>query len=185
MREVIDRRLYTGSVGKDKVDVNILQYADDTIFFVEASVENIKAIKAILRAFEMVSGLKINFAKSNFEAIGMPESWKQNAANFLNCCLLTIPFVYLGITIGANSRKCQTWDLIIQKCERRLAKWKQRNISLGGGRVTLIQSILTSIPTYFLSFFKIPRRVVEKLIRIQRNFLWGDCVGEVGNGMPP
>ena len=167
MREAIDRRLYTGFlVGKDKVDVNILQYANNTIFFGEASVENIKAIKAILRAFEMVSGLKINFAKSNFEAIGMPESWKQNAANFLNCCLLTIPFVYLGITIGANSRKCQTWDLIIQKCERRLEKWKQRNISLGGGRVTLIQSILTSIPTYFLSFFKIPRRVVEKLICI-------------------
>ena len=127
--------------------------------------ENIKAIKAILRAFEMVSGLKINFAKSNFGAIGMPESWKQNAANFLNCCLLTIPFVYLGITIGANSRKCQTWDLIIQKCERRLAKWKQRNTSLGR-RVTLIQSILTSIPIYFLSFFKVPRRVVEKLICI-------------------
>ena len=165
MREVIDRRLYTGSVGKDKVDVNILQYADDTIFFVEASVENIKAIKAILRAFEMVSGLKINFAKSNFGAIGMPESWKQNATNFLNCSLLTIPFVYLGIPIGANPRKCQTWDLIIQKCERRLAKWKQRNTSLGR-RVTLIQSILTSIPIYFLSFFKVPRRVVEKLICI-------------------
>ena len=48
----------------------------------------------------MVSGLKINFAKSSFGAIGMPNSWKQNAANFLNCNLLTIPFVYLGIPMG-------------------------------------------------------------------------------------
>ena len=93
--------------------------------------ENIVAIKAILRTFEMVSGLKINFAKSSFGAIGMPESWKQNAANYLNCSLLAIPFVYLGIPIGANPRRSQLWDPIIHKCERKLAKWKQRHIFWG------------------------------------------------------
>ena len=35
--------------------------------------ENIRVIKVILRAFELVSGLKINFAKSSFGAIGMPD----------------------------------------------------------------------------------------------------------------
>ena len=114
------------------MDVNILQYADDTIFFGEATMENIKAIKIILRAFEMVSGLKINFAKSSFGSIGMPDVWKQSAAEYLNCNLLATPFVYLGIPIGANPRKGQMWEPIIHKCERRLAKWKQRHISLGG-----------------------------------------------------
>jgi len=70
LREAIDKKMYTGfAVGRDKVDVSILQYADDTIFFGEASMENTKAIKVILRTFEMVSGLKINFAKSSFGAI--------------------------------------------------------------------------------------------------------------------
>lgn len=79
VREAIDKKLYIGfAVGRDKVDVSILQYADDTNFFSEASMENTVAIKAILRTFEMVSGFKINFAKSSFGAIGMPESWKQN-----------------------------------------------------------------------------------------------------------
>ena len=54
-------------------EISILQYADDTIFFGEASMENVKAIKAILRTFELVSGFKINFAKSCFEAIGMSD----------------------------------------------------------------------------------------------------------------
>ena len=41
MREAINKKLYTGfAVGRDKVDVSILQYADDTIFFGEASMEN-------------------------------------------------------------------------------------------------------------------------------------------------
>ena len=159
-------------MGSQEVSISLLQYADDTIFFGEASMENIKAIKSILRTFELASGLKINFAKSSFGSIGMSESWKRNAADFLNYSLLPIPFVYLGIPIGDNPRRCQLWDPILKKCERKLSKWKQRHVSFGG-RVTLIQSILTSIPIYFLSFFRIPRRVVERLEGIQRRFLWG------------
>ena len=53
--------------------MNILQFADDTIFFGEASMDNIQVIKAILRSFEIASGLRINFAKSQFRAIGQSE----------------------------------------------------------------------------------------------------------------
>ena len=56
--------------------------------------------------------------------------------------------------------------------ERKLARWKQRHLSFGG-RVTLIQSTLSSIPIYFLSFFRLPRKVADNLIGIQRSFLWG------------
>ena len=37
----------------------------------------------------------------------------------------------------------------------------------------LIKSILTSIPIYFLSFFRILNKVADKLVQIQRRFLWG------------
>ena len=76
MREALDRNLYTSLlVGKNKVPINILQYADDTIFFGEATMQNVKTIKSILRSFELASGLKINFAKSSFGAIGKPDQW--------------------------------------------------------------------------------------------------------------
>ena len=39
--------------------------------------------------------------------------------------------------------------------------------------MTLIKSVLTSIPIYFFSFFRVPNKVVDKLVRIQRRFLWG------------
>ncbi|KAH1245838.1 hypothetical protein GmHk_06G016067 [Glycine max] len=37
---------------------------------------------------QLVSGLKINFAKSSFGAIGKSEQWKKVAAKYLNCRLL-------------------------------------------------------------------------------------------------
>ena len=86
--------------------------------------------------FELVSRLRITFAKSKFRAIGMSHHWIQNAANYLSCKVLVIPFLYLGIPIGANSRCSVIWDPIVERCERKLSKWNQRHLSFRG-RVTL------------------------------------------------
>ena len=109
LRRAMAENLYKGySVGSKNVSISILQYADDTIFFGEASMDNVKALKATLRAFELISGLKINYAKSCFGVFGVSDQWKQDAAKYLNCSLLTIPFVYLDIPIGVNPRRRQT-----------------------------------------------------------------------------
>ena len=95
-------------VGTNKVEISLLQYADNTMFFGEASMENVRTIKAILRAFELASGLKINFAKSSCGAFGVSDLWISDAANYLHCSLMSFPFNYLGLPIGANPRRCQT-----------------------------------------------------------------------------
>jgi len=52
-------------VGNKSVEVNLLQFADDTLFFCQPQMQCVLAIKAILRSFEVVSGLKVNFYKSH------------------------------------------------------------------------------------------------------------------------
>jgi len=39
--------------------------------------------------------------------------------------------------------------------------------------VTLIQLVLTLIPIYFFFLFRVPKSVADKLVRLQRRFLWG------------
>ena len=56
--------------------------------------------------------------------------------------------------------------------EKRLAGWKRLYLSKGG-RVTLIKSTLSSLPTYLLSLFPIPMSVAHRLEKLQRDFLWG------------
>lgn len=41
------------------------------------------------------------------------------------------------------------------------------------GKLTLIKSILSSIPIYCMALLVIPRKVSLRLAKIQRNFLWG------------
>ena len=104
--------------------VDVLQYADDTVFFGEASMANVKTVKVTLRSFELVSGLRTNFAKSKFGVVGQSEEWCLHVANYLNCALLQFPFCYLGIPIGVNPKRKVVWDPIIRKFEDRLNRWK-------------------------------------------------------------
>ena len=57
----------------------------------------------------------------------------------------------------------------MEKVDHRLANWKMLYLSKGG-RVTLIKSTLSNLPTYFLSLFSIPASVakrIEKLLCIR------------------
>ncbi|KAG2688943.1 hypothetical protein I3760_09G116800 [Carya illinoinensis] len=54
------------------------------------------------------------------------------------------------------------WESVIEKIERRLAGWKRLYLSKGG-RITLIKSTLSNLPTYFLSLFPIPASVAGGL----------------------
>ena len=116
MREAVRKQLYKSyRVGKQKEPTNILQYADDTVFVGEANWDNVVVLKALLRGFEMVSGLKINYAKSQFGVIGGDVNWINAATQTLNCRQLETPFSYLGIPIRAKSSNSLVWEPLIKK----------------------------------------------------------------------
>lgn len=46
-----------------ELEVSILQFSDDTLFFGEATLQNVRALKCMLRCFELAYGLKVNFQK--------------------------------------------------------------------------------------------------------------------------
>jgi hypothetical protein len=59
---------------------------------------------------------------------------------------------YLGFLLGTSFKVKYIWDDIIEKIERCLAGCKRLYLSKDG-RITLIKSTLSNLPTYFMSFF--------------------------------
>ncbi|EOY17515.1 Uncharacterized protein TCM_042331 [Theobroma cacao] len=51
--------------------------------------------------------------------------------------------------------------------------WENKVLSLGG-RITLLRSVLSSLPMYLLQVLKPPAIVIEKIERLFNSFLWGD-----------
>ncbi|XP_045791386.1 uncharacterized protein LOC123886091 [Trifolium pratense] len=60
------------------------------------------ALKAVLRGFEMTSGLKMNFWKSCVMCVNVSDEFLGMASDFLNCRIGRTPFKYLGLPVGAN-----------------------------------------------------------------------------------
>jgi hypothetical protein len=73
-----------------------LQYADDTILFLQYSDLDIANLKFLLFCYEELSGMKINYAKSEVYTVGLSVEEGQKVADAFNCKLGTFRMKYLG-----------------------------------------------------------------------------------------
>ena len=117
-----------------------------------------------------MSSLKINLGKSKIVVVGAVHNIELLVA-VLGYKQGSLTVKYLGLPLGEKFKDVTIWNPILEKMERKLASLKKLYISKGG-RITLIKSALSNLPTYFLSLFPIPASVANQITRLQRNFLW-------------
>jgi len=90
----------------------------------------------------------------------------------LNCGRMSFPFKYLGVSIGGNPRKVEFQRQIIHNIESRLFMLKGKLLFMVG-RLCLIKSVITTLPLFYMSFFKAPKLVCKTITKIKSKFLWG------------
>jgi hypothetical protein len=86
-------------------------------------------------------------------------------ANILGCNVASLPMKYLGLPLGASYKATSMWNVVIEEMERCLAGWKKLYLSKGG-RLTLIKSTLSNLPTYYMSLFPVPMIVAKRIEKI-------------------
>lgn len=72
--------------------------------------------------------------------------------------------------VGKNKRN--TFNDIKDKLRKKLAGWKDKLLSKAGKEI-LIKAVAQPIPTYTMSYFKLPDSLCEELTSMIRNFWWG------------
>lgn len=173
MRSACSSNVFTGiKIPRSDTYISHLFYAYDALFIGDWSISNIKNLARILRCFHIASGLKVNFTKSRIFGIGVDPTIVERWTAPLGCEHATLPFIYLGVPIGANMRLKKNWKPVVDRFREKLSKWKAKTLSFGG-RLTLIKAVLGSLPTYYFSLFLAPNCVLDLLEKIRRNFLWG------------
>ena len=65
--------------------LSILQYVDDTIIFLDHDLEQAKNLKLLLCAFQQLSGLKINFHKSEIFCYGAAKEMEESYTDLFGC----------------------------------------------------------------------------------------------------
>lgn len=146
-----------------------LQYADDTILFIKVGDDNVRVLKFLLFCFEEMSGMKINYQKSEVYVLGVDKEEEIRIANMLNCKVGTMPFTYLGLPMHCEKVGMKDFRLIIQKMEKRLQTWKSGYLTYGGRKIK-INSCMSSAPMYAMGFYYLPGEFHKKMDSLRGNF---------------
>ena len=164
MNSLVTANLFNGyDVGSTgEVKLTHLQFADDTLIIGKKSWLNVRSMRAVLLLFEEISGLKVNFNKSMLTGVNIYDTWLAEAASVMHCRRGFIPFVYLGLPIGGDSRKLSFWKPVVDSIMARLALWNNKFLSYGG-RLILLKFVMSSLPVYFLSFFRAPTCIISSI----------------------
>ncbi|KAA3486170.1 reverse transcriptase [Gossypium australe] len=84
---------------------------------------------------------------------------------------------YLGVPLLHDRVTKSTLNFVIDKVRSKLQNWDARKLSLAG-RITLAQSVLLAIPSYFMQSLVIPKGVCDEIERIARQFIWGSSTSK-------
>jgi len=99
----------------------ILQYADDTIIGIKDNIDVARNMKVLLYLYEMMSGLKINFSKSEVLLINGDDEKQIQYAELFSCQIGRFPIRYLGVPVSASRLHVCDWAPLIDKNDKKLA----------------------------------------------------------------
>jgi hypothetical protein len=127
--------------------IAILQYADDTILLIQDVAQQAVNLKLLLYIFEAMSGLKINFEKSEVLMI-LEDDDKQNFyAELFNCQRGSWPIKYLGTPVCARRTSVSEMKFLGEKTKKKMSGWIGNSMSIGG-RLIKIDACLSSTAVY-------------------------------------
>lgn len=145
---------------------------------IDGSKRSIRNLKLILYCFEWLSGLKINFHKSEVYVFGVDNQENEKMANMLNCALGSLPLKYLGIPLSDVRLKASTFGHILEKMKKMLDPWKGKNLS-SGGRLILTNTCLSSLLMYMMGFYLLSGGLHQQMNSVRANFFWQGAEGKI------
>lgn len=113
------------------MEVSHLQFAHDTIVFCNSTTKEIESLEAILRCFELMFGLKINYDKSELIGIRTDADMLNDMELVFGCKLGYLPIKYLGIPLRLGIPKRKLWDTVMERIDKKLSSWKDKYLLIG------------------------------------------------------
>jgi mannosylglycoprotein endo-beta-mannosidase len=148
-----------------------LQYADDTIIMLQPDALGLANLKFLLLCFENMSGLRINFHKSEVMVLGSTDQEQETIANLLNCKKGTFPFTYLGLPISDRAVKASDWGPLTTRVGRRADPWMGKFMS-SAARLTLINACLSNLPLHAMGVYLLGEGVHAVFRKHRARFSW-------------
>jgi len=154
-------------------------YADDAAIFINPIKDDLDSITTILQEFGRVSGLHINLQKSSIHPIRCQDIDLDHVLASFAGARESFPCRYLGLQLHTRSLQKVHVQPLIERIGQRLPGWKGRMLNRAG-KLTLVTTVLSSMPTYHLTVFLLAVWARKQIDKIRRSFFWKGDVNANG-----
>ncbi|XP_031120447.1 uncharacterized protein LOC116023586 [Ipomoea triloba] len=160
-------------ISRGGIGISHLFFADDLMLFGETSERQANIMKECLKNFSRASGLQVNLSKSLvYCSPNVNAGTKKIIGDKLGFPLASNLGSYLGIPMLQQRVSRTTFTNVLDKMRRKLSTWKAKSLSIANRRI-LVQSSLSTVPTYSMHSMALPVSTCNDINKICRNFLWG------------
>lgn len=153
--------------------INHAVFAYDSILLGGASTRIAKEFNWTLQSFYTILGALINKRKSAVYSWNTEQQttlWIARILDFAGYASWD-KIQYLGLPLTLGENKASLWNEAIIKIKTKIVAWGRQWLNYAG-KLTLIKSILSSLPIYQASFLLAPKTITDHISQLLRNFLW-------------
>lgn len=152
--------------------ISHLFFADDSLLFCRATVEECRSLKEILNLYQKASGQEVNYEKSAIAfSKGISSTDQQQLKDVMRISKIGGFGRYLGLPERIGHRRKEAFEYLKQRIKNKLDSWYNRFLSQAGKEV-LLKAVITALPTYAMSCFLLPKGLLKEITSYMRNFWW-------------
>ncbi|XP_019190289.1 PREDICTED: uncharacterized protein LOC109184707 [Ipomoea nil] len=148
-------------------------FADDSLLFFKANLQETLEVKKCLSVYESFSGQAVNFHKSS---VSFSRNTHVGTRELISGSLAVTQAddfgKYLGLPSVVGRTRRAVFAYVEQKLRQRFGSWNKRLLSKAGKEV-LLKSVAQAMPTYTMSIFLLSVSLCVSLERLMNRYWWG------------
>ena len=153
-------------------------FADDSLLFFKATVEQALQVKTILAEYCSATGKSVNFDKCS---IMFNDKQDDNTVAAIKSVLgihkEAFEAKYLGLPTPEGRMKKENFQPITDRMAKRCHAWDEKCLSSAGKEI-LIKVVAQAIPVYVMSVFHLSGSTHEVMAKCIRKLWWGEAQGK-------
>ena len=155
-------------------EFKVTQFADDTMIFLDGSKESLNSTLEESEKFAKISGLKINFDKTQLVWIGSKKYSSDTIKTKWKLAWGHHKFKLLGInfSVDLDSMVNENFTIKLQHLQNIAKQWAKRSLS-PLGKITIIKTFMIAIFNHLFIMLPNPNNeIIQKINDILFDFLW-------------
>ncbi|XP_019163176.1 PREDICTED: uncharacterized protein LOC109159529 [Ipomoea nil] len=165
-------------VARGAPSISHLFFADDSLLFFKANLQEALEVKKCLGIYESFSGQAVNFQKSSitFSRNTVVED-RDLVADALGVGQADDFGKYLGLPSVVGRNRKAVFAYVEQKLKQKFGSWNKRLLSRAGKEV-LLKSVAQAMPTYTMTIYLLHKTLFNALERLMNRYWWGQKCSE-------